>query len=93
MKEKTDLINFVAQTYGLSIKDSREIINGIFEEITREVVSGEGYRIIKFGTFTKRVLHNRKGRNMKTGEYYAERDVPTGKFTASRYIKELLKVL
>lgn len=65
---KTQLIEAVAARAELSMKDAGAVIDGLIETIQREVKKGERVTIPGFGTWERRQLAARKGRNPRTGE-------------------------
>lgn len=71
---KTDLIAKLAEKCDLSQKDSRSIIEAIFNTEPREGIlanaleAGEKVQISGFGTFEIRDRKARTGRNPRTGE-------------------------
>ena len=63
-----DLINRVAEKFGLKKKDAEAIVKFIFQEIAEAVRRGERVSIQGFGAFELRELKERKIRNPRTGE-------------------------
>ena len=53
---------------GLNKKESRELVDLYFEELTASLAVGENVRLSGFGNFDLRDKDARPGRNPKTGE-------------------------
>ena len=65
---KTDLINAIAESTGLSKGDSTKAVEGIIEAVTNALRGGDQVALVGFGTFSVRDRAARKGRNPRTGE-------------------------
>ena len=88
---RNDIIEAISDNVGLSLSDSSEIIEEIFEFILSELEKGDDVKISSFGTFSVRHKKSRIGRNPKTGVEAAisERNVVT--FTSSNVLKSTFK--
>jgi nucleoid DNA-binding protein len=95
---KTELIERVAQKTGLTMKDSKNVVDAIFSTtpkngiIANELKSGRKVQITGFGTFVIRKRKKREGRNPQTG---ATIEIPATKFpafSAGRALKDRVKV-
>ena len=64
---RKDLIDRVAERFGLKKKESEAIVKFIFQEIAEAVKKGERVSIQGFGAFELRELKERKIRNPRTG--------------------------
>ena len=73
---RRDLINRVAEKFGLKKKDAESIVKFIFQEIAETVKKGERVSIQGFGAFELRELKERRIRNPRTGE---EIEIPVRK--------------
>lgn len=75
---------------GLVAKKSQavDVVTGLFDVITEEVVKGEKVSIHGFGSFEQVARGERKGRNPKTGESIVIPAKKSPKFTASKSLKE-----
>ena len=84
---RNDIIEAISENVGLSLSDSSEIIEEIFEFILDELEKGDDVKISSFGTFSVRHKKSRIGRNPKTGveATITERNVVT--FTSSNVMK------
>ena len=82
---KTELIDRVAKKTGLTLKDSRGVIEAIFSTAPKEGIiaieldAGRKVQITGFGTFLPRKRKKRMGRNPQTGEAIS---IPATKFPA-----------
>ena len=65
---RKDLIDRVAEEFGLKKKDAEAIVKFVFQEIAEAVKKGERVSIQGFGAFELRELKERKIRNPRTGE-------------------------
>ena len=64
---RNDLIEVISDKVGLSLNDSSEMIENIFDFILIELESGHDVKISSFGTFKVKHKKLRMGRNPKTG--------------------------
>jgi DNA-binding protein HU-beta len=82
---KTELIDKVAKKTGLTLKDSRTVVDAIFSTSVKEgilageLAAGKKIQITGFGTFMTRRRKKRMGRNPQTGEAIT---IPATKFPA-----------
>ncbi len=82
---KTELIDKVAKKTGLTLKDSRGVVEAIFSTSPKEGIiaveldAGRKVQITGFGTFMPRRRKKRMGRNPQTGAAIA---IPATKFPA-----------
>ena len=76
---------------GLNKRESKEMVDAIFDLITEKLVQGEEVKISGFGNFQIRTKAARPGRNPRTGEVVAidARRVVT--FHASQKLKEQIQ--
>ncbi|MEI8356688.1 MAG: HU family DNA-binding protein [Deltaproteobacteria bacterium] len=65
---KSELIEALATHKDFSFKKSEEVINTIFESMTRALVSGQRIEIRGFGSFVVKDYKPYTGRNPKTGD-------------------------
>ena len=65
---RKDLIDRVAEEFGLKKKDAEAIVKFVFQEIAEAVKRGERVSIQGFGVFELRELKERSVKNPKTGE-------------------------
>ena len=88
---RNDIIEAISDNVGLSLSDSSQIIEEIFELILKELEKGDDVKISSFGTFSVRHKKSRIGRNPKTGVEAPinERNVVT--FSSSNVLKSSFK--
>ena len=88
---RNDIIEAISDNVGLSLSDSTQIIEEIFELILKELEKGDDVKISSFGTFSVRHKKSRIGRNPKTGVEapIKERNVVT--FSSSNVLKSSFK--
>lgn len=65
---KADLVDNLCHSLGLSKRRSKELVEDVFEEMSRTLEKGEEVKISGFGKFVLRDKGQRPGRNPKTGE-------------------------
>ena len=64
---KSILVDKVAETAGVSKKDTKAVVDALINTVTEEVKKDAEIRLIGFGTFKKAKRAARKGRNPQTG--------------------------
>ena len=85
---KTELIAAVAESAGLSKKDTERVVNAALDAITAALCKGEKVQISGFGTFEVKDREARIGRNPHTKEAI---EIPATKvpgFKASKTLKD-----
>ena len=87
---KTELVNGVAGTAGITKKDAEKVINAFFTAVEGALKAGDKVQLIGFGTFEVRDRQARKGRNPQTG---AEIDIPAARVPAFKPGKALKDAL
>ncbi len=64
---KTELVDAVAASTGLTKTDTKKTIDAVFEEITKALKKGDSVQLIGFGSFKTSDRKAREGRNPRTG--------------------------
>ena len=85
---KTELIAAVAESAGLTKKDTERVLNAAIDTITDSLVKGEKVQISGFGTFEIKDREARIGRNPHTKEAI---DIPATRvptFKPSKALKD-----
>jgi DNA-binding protein HU-beta len=85
---KTDLISVIADKFSLTRSRAGEVIDAIFDSITKALARGDTFQLIGFGSFSVKKRAARVGRNPATG---AEIKIPASKvphFKAGAKLKE-----
>ncbi len=83
---KSELVSYVAETAGLSKKDSEKSVIAVLDAIGDSLAKGDKVQLIGFGTFEVRERAARTGRNPKTG---AEIEISSSKVPAFKAGKAL----
>ncbi len=65
---KSDLIDAIAESAGLSKADAGRALDGVVDAITGALKSGQSVSLVGFGTFSVRDRAARTGRYPRTGE-------------------------
>lgn len=65
---KADLAEDLADAFGFSKRESAELVDKFFEQVSEVLISGECVKISGFGNFELRDKSARPGRNPRTGE-------------------------
>ena len=86
---KKELIHEVAYETGISISDSKEIVDTLFRVLTNTLITGEDISISHFATF--KVL-DRPGRNIRTSTGEVEKGV-AGKRVKVKMSESVRRVL
>ena len=83
---KAQLAEMLFEQIGLNKRESKEMVDAVFDLITEKLVQGEEVKISGFGNFQIRTKSPRPGRNPRTGE---EVSIPPGKAVRFKPGKEL----
>ena len=65
---KSDLVDAIAESAGLSKADAGRALDAVVDTITGALKSGQSVSLVGFGTFAVRDRAARTGRNPRTGE-------------------------
>ena len=85
---KTELINAVAETSGLTKKDSETALNAILDAIQNAMKNRDKVQLVGFGSFEVKSRAARTGRNPRTKEVV---EIPASKvpvFKAGKALKD-----
>ncbi len=94
---KTDLVEKVARKTGMTLRDSKIVVDAIFSTVPKEGIiatelnAGRKVQITGFGTFQIRKRKKREGRNPQTGEPI---QIPASRFpsfSAGRTLKDRIR--
>ena len=88
---KTELIEAVAKSAGLSKKDAGAAVAAVFDEMASALKKGEKVQMIGFGTFEVRERAARKARNPQTGEEISIKASKVPAFKAGKALKDAVK--
>ena len=87
---KTELIASVAQSAGLTKKDTDRVISAAIDAITAALVQGEKVLISGFGTFETKEREARVGRNPHTREAIEIPATRVPGFKPSKALKDIV---
>jgi len=65
---KADIVEIIREKIGFGIKESREIVEQVFDILKETLEGGEKIKNSGFGNFVVRQKRPRKGRNPQTGK-------------------------
>ncbi|VAW46792.1 Integration host factor alpha subunit [hydrothermal vent metagenome] len=68
---KADIAQNLSDTFGFNKRESKELVEQFYDELSHVLISGEQIKLSGFGNFELRDKAARPGRNPRTGE-----DVP-----------------
>ena len=85
---KTELVAAVAESTGVSKKETAAVIDATFEKIAATIEEGDKVQLIGFGTFEVKDAAAREGRNPKTGEAITIEASKRPVFSASKVLKD-----
>jgi len=88
---KEKLIDNVASDIGFTKRETKKVVECIFENISDCLARGEVVRLAGFGTFGVRKRAARMARNPRTGEKIAVGAMNTPSFEASREFKKTVE--
>jgi nucleoid DNA-binding protein len=91
MINKRDLARKISEKTLLSIKESSQVIEVLFDSIAEELSSGNEVSIVSFGKFTLYKQKPRPVRNPKTMQEMTLDEFYSVKFKPSTYIKDKVK--
>ena len=85
---KSDLVQSVADSSGLSRADSTKAVDAVFDSITASLRGGGDVRVVGFGTFSVSRRAASTGRNPQTGETIQIAASNQPKFKAGKALKD-----
>ena len=91
MINKKDLARKISEKTLLSIKESSQVVEVLFDSITEELSSGKEVSIVNFGKFVLYKQKPRPVRNPKTMKEMVLEEFLSVKFKPSIYIKNKVK--
>jgi len=65
---KADIAQNLTETFGFNKRESKDLVEQFYDEISEILVSGEQIKLSGFGNFELRDKAPRPGRNPRTGE-------------------------
>lgn len=88
---KMDLTRAVAGKVGMSLTDTKAVLNVVLEEIIEGMKNDGKVALTGFGSFEVRERAERTGRNPQTGEEIVIPAVKAPKFKAGKSMKEAVR--
>jgi DNA-binding protein HU-beta len=88
MMNKSELIDAIAATSGLTKSDSNKALDAFLEAVTVALGKGESVALVGFGTFSVKERSPRKGRNPQTGEEIMIEAAKIPAFKAGKTLKD-----
>ena len=85
---KTDLINHIAGTTGLTLEIAGKVLEAVTGGIASSLARGEDVSLVGFGTFSVTARPQRTGRNPQTGAEIVIAASKAPKFSAGKKLKE-----
>ena len=85
---KTELIEAVAKSAGLSKKDATNAVNALTETITKTLKKKDKVQLVGFGTFEVGKRAARTGRNPQTGAEIKIKAAKVPKFKPGKALKD-----
>jgi DNA-binding protein HU-beta len=85
---KQDLVAIVAESGELSKAKAGEVLDAVFEAITKSLKKKQEVRLVGFGTFSTSRRKAGKGRNPRTGEEIKIPATTTVRFKAGKGLKD-----
>ena len=85
---KSDLVQAVADSSGISKADSAKAVDAVFDCITSSLKGGDEVRVVGFGTFSVSRRAASTGRNPRTGETIQIAASIQPKFKAGKALKD-----
>jgi integration host factor subunit alpha len=88
---RADLADKLSQQFGLVVRDSKEIVESVLDEIADALVRGENVKLAGFGTFNQLSKSARPGRNPRNGVETTISPRRVLSFKPSNILRELVK--
>lgn len=88
---KAQLAELLFDQIGLNKRESKEMVDAFFDQISRSLVDGDDVKLSGFGNFQIRTKAPRPGRNPRTGELIPINARRVVTFHASTKLKEQIQ--
>lgn len=85
---KTELVDAVAKSTGLTKTDTKKTIDAVFEQISKSLKKGDPVQLIGFGSFKVSQRKAREGRNPQTGAPIKIAACKVPAFSAGKALKD-----
>ena len=87
---KTELVEAIAKSAGLSKKDAEAAVKAFTETVTKALKKGDKVQLVGFGTFEVAKRAAREGRNPQTGATMKIKASKAPKFKAGKALKDAI---
>jgi DNA-binding protein HU-beta len=88
---KSELIDAIADTSGLSKADAGRALEGFIGAVTGALSKGDSVTLVGFGTFAVKERAERVGRNPQTGREITIKAAKMAKFKAGKALTDAVK--
>jgi integration host factor subunit alpha len=88
---RADLAGALSHRFGLLLRDSRQIVESVLEEIAEALVRGENIKLSGFGSINQRAKSARPGRNPRNGVDATISSRRVLLFKPSRQLREVVR--
>jgi DNA-binding protein HU-beta len=85
---KSDLVDAIAESAGLSKADAGRALDAFVDTVTDALKAGDGVSLVGFGTFSVRDRAARTGRNPRTGDTIQIKASKNPAFKAGKALKD-----
>jgi len=85
---KSELIDAIADSSGLTKADAGRALDGLIDAITGTLKKGDSISLIGFGTFSVKERAERQGRNPQTGDAITIKAAKIPSFKAGKALKD-----
>jgi DNA-binding protein HU-beta len=85
---KSELIDAIAQSAGLTKADAGRALDGFTKAVEEALKAGESVTLVGFGTFSVKERPERKGRNPQTGEEITIKAAKIPSFKVGKSLKD-----
>ena len=89
---KAALADLLYDNIGLNKREAKDMVDALFDIVTKRLVSGDDVKITGFGNFQIRSKSSRPGRNPRTGEPVAIEARRVVTFHASPKLKDQVQL-
>ncbi len=89
---KTELVEAIASSTGMTKTDVDKIVSSFIEEVTNALVKGDKVSLKGFGNFEVRTRGARTGRNPRTGEPMPIAESKAPAFKSSSALKKAVNI-
>ena len=85
---KSELVDAIAKSSGLTKENSKKAVDALIEEVTKSLSKGDPVQLIGFGTLKVSERKAREGRNPRTGETIKIAATKAPTFSAGQALKD-----